>query len=302
MESTLLVGDFVLVSKLPYGPRLPLTLGVPFTDLYWSGLVFPTVRLPGSGRILRGDLVVFNYPPEPGPIDRKAHYVKRVVGLPGDTVSLVDKRVVVNGATVERPSTGQQQWVVEKADRAVDLSPDRLRPLGVLLSKPLRDSLAVQVTATREVARLMQRLPGVVAVEPSLMPTTARAAHIFPPGSGFNRDHYGPVHVPQKGDTIELTPETWRWYGSVIARHEGNPDARLLASGTVLINGRPQARYRFRQDYYFVLGDNQDDSLDSRWWGFVPADHVVGRPILVYFSWDPVRGRPRMDRLLHRIR
>jgi signal peptidase I len=123
---------------------------------------------------------------------------------------------------------------------------------------------------------------------------------IFPEGSGFGPDNYGPLYVPARGDTLRLTPDNWPVYADVIRRYEGH-EAELRADGSFLIDGQPADRYVVAQDYFFVMGDNRDSSYDSRIWGFVPADHLVGKAILVYFSWDHEQKRPRSERLFDRI-
>ena len=296
MERTLLVGDFLLVSKLPYGPRTPVTLGLPFTGRYLDAEL-PSVRLPGFGRVERGDVVVFNLPTERGPLDRRTPFVKRVVGLPGDTVAIVGKEVRVNGEAVAEAPGVQQRWVV-RLERGVPFAPESFREIGVRMAFERRDEGEWLVRMTPAQAEAVAAWPAVRAVVPDL---AARPEPLFPLGRSQTLDDYGPVVVPQEGETVRLSGTTWPTLRDVITRHEGHT-ARRFADGRYEIDGELAETYTVGQDYYFVLGDNRDDSSDSRRWGFVPHDHLIGKAVLVYFSWEPYEGRVRWDRLFTPIR
>lgn len=296
MERTLLVGDFLLVSKLPYGPRTPATLGLPFTDRH-LGAELPSVRLPGFGRVRRGDVVVFNLPTERGPLDRRTPFIKRVVGLPGDTVALVEKEVRVNGEPVPLGAEMQQRWVVEM-ERGVPFSADAFREIGVRAPVERRDEGEWLVRMTASQADTVATWPAVRAMRPLV---AERPEPLFPLGRTQTLDDYGPVVVPKRGETVRLDGTTWPTLRDVIARHEGHA-ARRFADGRFEIDGELVETYTVEQDYYFVLGDNLDDSSDSRRWGFVPRDHLIGKAVLVYFSWDPDGGRVRWNRLFTPIR
>ena len=301
MERNLRVGDFLLVSKLHYGPRLPVTLGIPFTDIYWSGLELPYLRLPGLRSVERGDAVVFNWPPERGPVDRKTHYIKRAVGLPGDTLQVIDKVVYVNGEPLPLGEGMQQHWIVQKSGPRVELPGAVLREHGITESWRVEGrGDQVRINATPSARAAIEELPYVERVEPATLPPTARGMPVFPPGSGFNRDQYGPIVVPRRGMTVALNDTTWSLYERAITRFEGHA-ARRRADGTFFIDGERAETYTFEQDYYFMMGDNRDDSQDSRAWGFVPADHLVGKAFLIYFSWDKERNVPRPGRIFDRI-
>ncbi len=275
MEDTLLVGDFVFVSKLAYGA---MVLGH---------------RLPGLARPRRGDVVVFHYPPGlEARVESRAPYIKRLVGLPGDTVALAAKRVSVNGAAVASPPLGRLYWQVSTdgppptaealAAVGVDAAPERLGA-GEWLLDALPDA-AARVAA----------LEGVVSVVPYLRPPGDGSA-AFPISERYSLDDYGPVVVPRRGLTVRLDERAVGLYRVAIARDEGH---RLEQSaGGVLVDGRPAETYTFAQDYYFVLGDHRDDSADSRVWGFVPARNLIGRAERVYFSWDAAAGAVRWDRV-----
>ena len=273
MEDTLLVGDFVLVSKLHYGARV---LGR---------------RFPGFDDIDRGDVAVFNYPPDldPDPA-RRTPYIKRVVGLPGDTLAVIAKRVRVGGVDEVTPRRSRQSWLVEGA-----LPPaETLDSLGLAGRVQRVAAGRWAVSATRDQAERLRSVPGVASVELRLRPLGDGSA-TFPAALRYSLDDYGPVVIPQRGATVVLDDLSWPLVRAVIERFEGHT-AERTADG-FLIDDRPAESYTFAQDYFFVLGDSRDDSADSRTWGFVPFDHVIGKAVAVYFSWDEADGAVRWDRI-----
>ncbi|MDX1418743.1 MAG: signal peptidase I [Rubricoccaceae bacterium] len=294
MEGTLRVGDFLFVSKLHYGPRTPVTVGLPFTDRYLGGLRLPSLRLPGVAAPARGDVVVFNFPPQRGPVDRKEHYVKRLAGLPGDTVEVAAKRVLVNGAPLAVPPEARQLWRVRLLSDT--LSPRAVLPEADLRGRPSRDEPVWLFEASAAEAEGLAFRPGVAEVTPYVRPPAGDGDGAF---GGVRLDHFGPAVVPARGLTIRLDDRTWPLYRDVLDRFEG-VTARRVAGGFE-VDGALTDRYTFRQDYLFVIGDNRDDSADSRTWGFVPESHLVGKAVLVYFSWDAEEGRPRWERMLRGV-
>lgn len=285
MEQTLLVGDFLLVSKLHYGARTPATVGIPFTPVYLPGVRLPQTRLPGFSSVQRGDVAVFNYPPDQGPVERRTPYIKRLVGAPGDELVLLDKMLYVNGERATPPRGLMMHYRVEPADGQM-LSPGALRGAGYELAGQVADPRpAFLVNATPERAQELPNVPGVGRVEPFVLPEGSYTRNMYPAGWGFNRDNYGPIVVPGEGTTVELNERTWAAFGPVITRYEGRT-AEALPDGTYLIDGQPATEYTFTQDYFFAMGDNRDNSEDSRFWGLVPADHMVGKAVLVLFSVD----------------
>jgi signal peptidase I len=280
MEDTLLVGDFVFVSKLAYGPRV-------------AGR-----HLPGYSHPRRGDVAVFHYPPGlEARVEDRLPYVKRVVGLPGDTVAVVAKQVVVNGEAVAEPPRARQFWQVRTAGPPP--SAEVLAAAGLALTpERLADGLWLVDARADEAARLAE-VPGVLAVGPyRRVPGDASAA--FPVSERYSLDDYGPVVVPRRGLTVVLDEATVGLYRIAITRDEGH---RVERSATgILVDGRPATEYTFEQDYLFVLGDHRDDSADSRTWGFVPVRNLIGRASWLYLSWDDDAGAVRWNRIGQAVR
>ena len=299
MEESLVKGDFVLVSKLHYGSRLPMTLGVPLTNWFLEDTRLPYVRLPGFTDIQRGDAIVFNYPVEQAPVDRRIHYIKRVVGLPGDSVALHDKQLYVNGTAVPLAETMQQSWVVTTTP-GMPFPVDSLRALGASEIN-VRARSRITFVATPTLAETVSSWEGVVRLAPNVQAQDPSfGMRIFPAGSSYGRDHYGPLSIPARGDTLTLSASNWLMYRDLIQRYEQH-QARVLPNGSFEIDSVRTNQYVVEQDYYFVLGDNRDSSVDSRVWGFVPEDHIVGKAVFVYFSWDREQGRIRTERILSRV-
>ena len=297
MEESLRVGDFLLVSKLHYGPRTPATVGLPFSNRYLSDVRLPSVRLPGFSNVEHGDVVVFNHPTERGPVERRTHYIKRVAALPGDTVALVGKELRVNGEAVAPGAAVLADWLVTLDTRSA-FSLDAFDELGVRRAVTREAEGVWRVRMTLAQAEAVAAWDAVLDLRPALAEPSER---LFPAGVPQTLDDYGPVVVPRRGQTVRLTAETWPALRDVIERHEGHR-ARRRADGRFEIDGEVTDTYTVEQDYYFVLGDNRDDSSDSRRWGFVPRDHVVGKAVLIYFSWDDSEGEPRFERIGRAIR
>jgi signal peptidase I len=293
MERHLMSGDFVVVSKLHYGARTPERIRLPLTEWRVPGLELPSLRAPGFSRVRRGDVIVFFHPAESGPVESRTPYVKRAVGLPGDTVLLRNKQLFVNGTAVRPTGDQLMDWVVTWSDRA---DPDAAVAHGAI---PVERTGLVdwRVRATSDQAGALRQLPGVLLVEPAVGP---RDGGLFPPGRTFTADDFGPIVLPRSGVPVAITEENWPEVRATLER-EGRPAARL-APGEYEIEGGVTDSVVFRQDYYFVLGDNRDASADSRRWGFVPGDHLIGKAQLVYFSWDAENRRPRLERMLRRVR
>jgi signal peptidase I len=223
METTLRVGDMLLVNKFIYNVKTPTS--IPFTDVR-----LPYVTIPGVREPVRGDIIVFEYPGDRDEVhhDEVVNYIKRCVGTPGDTVVVRSKILYVNGQKFFTPPGMQFMQG--------PMPPERIDP------------------------------------------------SIFPAGTPFNRDNYGPLRIPKKGDIIALTAQNFRQWDILIRREGHQCDIR---GGVVRIDGQVATQYTIQRNYYFMMGDNRDDSADSRFWGFVPQDNIVGQAMVIYWSWDP---------------
>ncbi|MEF8865317.1 MAG: signal peptidase I [Salinibacter sp.] len=300
MEENLLVGDYLVVSKLHYGPRTPVSLGIPLTSIHLPGVTFPYHRLPGFSEVERGDPIVFNYPPDEGPIDRKVHYVKRVIGMPGDTLSVQDKLVHVDEEPLPLGRGMQQYWTVTKSDARYQIPRARMEEMGISEVRRTDRAETVRVLATPAGARQISQRSWVRSITPYILTDDEYSEIMYPSGQGYTPDNYGPVHIPAKGETVALTAQNWDLYRPVITRYEGRA-ARQMTDSTFAIDGARTTTYTFQQDYFFAMGDNRDNSQDSRFWGFVPKDHVVGKAVLTYFSWDHEAWLPRFGRIMRPI-
>lgn len=226
MEKTIWVGDFLFVNKFIYGSSSPRT--IPFTNI-----TLPYFQLPALREPRHGDIVVFEFPGDKDELTTTeiSNYVKRCIGVPGDTIKVVDKVVFVNGK--EAPRASQIQYLNSEVKSKNIIRPD-----------------------------------------------------IFPKGSAFNEDNYGPLVIPRKGDVINLTLDNVEQWRTIIDREFGKRVVTVVGN-QIMIEGKPANSYTLKQDYYFMMGDNRDDSLDSRFWGFVPRDKIIGEAFMIYWSWDP---------------
>jgi signal peptidase I len=306
MERSLLVGDFLFVSKVNYGARTPITpIAFPFahhtmpilgTKAYWDGIKLPYYRLPGLSDVKKGDVVVFNYPMEADspyyrPVDKRENYIKRCQGTPGDTVSLVDAQVYVNGKAAPNPPGEQTDYTI--TTNGMEMNPQILEDLNVsnyenIPFPTMTKDAAAKLKSFSNVKSVTQNIkPGGLADPFNAVFPAAYPKYALSPQNGafnWNVDNYGPIIIPKKGWTVKLDSLTMPLYGRAIEIYENNKVQ--IVGKDVLINGKKADSYTFKMNYYWMMGDNRHDSADSRYWGFVPEDHIVGKALFIWMSWD----------------
>lgn len=329
LEKTLLVGDFLFVSKFHYGARTPITpIALPMVHdsipllgvrSYLNEPQLPYFRLPGIQKIKRNDIVVFNWPTDTvrffrdpsnihvyKPIDKKSNYVKRCVAIAGDSMELKDGYVYINGERSQLPDRAKTQFSYYAQTNGATMNSDFLytrfgvRPGESGYIDSQRQIYYFQ-SLTEEAAQKLKDNPKILELKREITPPGNFDNKIFPHSSIYpwSRDNFGPIYIPEKGKTIKIDMETLPFYKRIIEVYENNT---LEVNGKeIKINGKPADSYTFKQNYYWMMGDNRHNSEDSRYWGFVPFDHVVGKPVFIWFSWDTfgknITERVRFDRL-----
>lgn len=291
MEGTVLTGDHLLVSKLHYGARTPITpLQIPLTHKtigskksYSKWLKLPSYRLPAFYKIQRGDVVVFNFPMETDlPVDMREYYIKRCVALPGDVVMIKDSELFVNDRPAELYPELQFRFYLKCKEV---FATNFFKNYDIYDATRVSDGY--MVFASAESVKALKKNSFIKEIIRIVSPrgyTDYRIHELF--GEfGWNADFFGPYLVPKKGSVIRINSKTLAHYRDLITNHESNRDVRVEGA-RLFIDGKEVMEYTFRQDYYFVMGDNRHNSIDSRYWGCVPYDHIVGKAILVIFSRD----------------
>ncbi len=381
LEKTLRIGDLLFVSKFHYGARAPMTtvaapmvhdtLPVLGVKSYLNKPQLPYFRLPGFKKINRKEIVVFSWPAdtvrqffkaEKGvdkPIDKKSNYVKRCVGLPGDSLAVIDGYVYVNGKQLDLPDRARLQFehmvysskgVSSKAlievgatdfqrryvapnlsqEQAVALEKDVLgfnrntqgqleiytKEAGIPVERARKLNLSLKeitdlqrsVPLTKDMVEKLRKNPSIDSVVRLINPKGQRGAGLFPQNSDYpwNYSQMGTIYIPERGKTVPLNLKVLPLYKRIIEEYEGNTIS--ISGNQISLNGQVVDSYTFQQDYYWMMGDNRDHSEDSRAWGYVPENHIVGTPIFIWMSFDnfvdakgrpngPLKWKPRWDRI-----
>ncbi len=285
MEASIHKGDRILVNKIKFGARLPVTLlSVPFTQKLWIELIqLPYIKLPGLRKVRRNDLIVFNYPNETdAPLDKKSRLVKRCIAIPGDTLQIDNKEVFINSDLLD--SGNKLEYLYRVVSDGTTLDYDILKKYQISDIKVVADIGIFDIIMSANTAEEILSKPFVRTVRELKLLYGSTSRDYFP-GSGFfnwNRDFFGPLVIPKKGVTAIVNHRNIYLYKRIIEVFEGNEVITKLED--VFINGEKINEYTFKKNYYFVLDDNRDDSNDSRHWGFVPEDHIIGTTGFILFS------------------
>ena len=347
LEKTLLVGDFLFVSKFHYGARMPMTaisfpmvhdsIPVIGTKSYLDQPQLPYFRLPGFQKIKRNDIVVFSWPTDtlidinrPGkgfkvkPLDKKSNYVKRCVGVPGDELQIKDGYVYINGEQNVLPDRAKLQFRYKIISKNSFVKTDNkgrytnqpsafvsshFNISDIYISDIDRENKIITHIAqmTDEAYEKVKNNPNVIEVEKLTEEEGVWNQSVYPqdPRFNWNTKYFGPITIPKAGTTINISVENISLYKRIIEVYEGSEfgiNNKISLSGTqVMLNNKQITKYTFLQDYYWMMGDNRDNSQDARMWGLVPFNHVVGKPVFIWMSWDTnakgIMNKIRWDRM-----
>jgi len=299
MEKSMLIGDFLFVSKLAYGPRVPMTpVAVPLVHhtipgtkkkSYSEIVKIPYHRMKGLGEIKRNDCVVFNWPAEKldRPVDKKENYVKRCVGIAGDKIEIINGQLMVNDKPQNEPEGMKKQFSYSVKTKGSGLNPKVLyKKFDVTEGSRGSNVNEYNLFLTDEAASGLKSFTNVNSIKQNIDTSSNSSEYYFPNKRDFNWniDNYGPITIPKKGSSINLSLKNIDLYKDIIQIYEEN--SLKILDDEIYINDTLTSEYKFKMNYYWMMGDNRHNSADSRMWGFLPENHVVGKALFVWMSWD----------------
>lgn len=301
MEGTELTGDYLFVSKISYGPRIANTpLAFPFVEpkvfgirSYWDLIQLPYWRLPGFTEVKKGDVVVFNKPEEADPayeykpVDERLTLIKRCQATPGDRLTIVNGQVYINGQAA--PNAPKQQTSYQVTTDGTEINPQLLTDFNIETIGQSSPNVFEMIIPTEHLAEI-RSYSNVKSVVPVIQKSGVYDPNVFPHNEKFkwNEDNFGPLVLPKRGWTIPLNDSTLTLYRRAIEWYEKNTVD--VKGNDIFINGKKADSYTFKMNYYWMMGDNRHNSLDCRFWGYVPEDHIIGKALITVMSTDSTKG------------
>ncbi len=303
MKDSLLIGDFILVSKFNYGIRMPYTpLSLPFfhnkieflnCNSYSNKIQIPYIRLFNFFNIQRNDLLVFNYPNDHNhhQIDKKDNYIKRCVGIPGDIIEINKSIVLINNNIINSNEKLTYTYIVETDN---DFILYNFMIKNNIKFIKIKNNKYVLYSISKEIFNCLHKISNIYQY---IYPDDFFEKDIFPINSYyyFNRDNYGPLYIPKKNDYLYIDNNNILLYQDIIQKYENNK--LKIQNNSIFINNIKTNFYKIKMNYYFVLGDNRHDSYDSRYWGFLPENHIIGKAFLIWMSYNIDNNIIRWNRI-----
>lgn len=295
MVSTLIPGDVIFVNKLKYGPKItgsPLTIPflnkhIPFTGgipAYSDVIRFPYLRLPGYGSVKRNDLLVFHYPLDDlFPVDHRTYFVKRCLGLPGEQIEVRNDVVFVNDTALKEEAHYSYPYMLE-TNKPID---DLIEELEVYQGGRIHNQFTWELVLNEAAAKIIREDERTLKMKRVTISANQWDDHIYPGSDHYkwNLSNFGPIYIPKSGDTIQLNEDNIVFYQALIEKYEEH-QIQVSPEGEVIIDKIPTSYYVVEMNYYFVMGDNRHNSSDSRFWGLLPENHLLGKASYVVYSMD----------------